>query len=87
MNLQNKGLGSDLRADWPNSSYRGYGIDVLGEAGVLAFTFGQTGNKGWAMLVFLNWLTEIAAARINGVKVAWEGYRRGRRAQRGLIIW
>lgn len=59
----------------------GYGIDVIGEAGVLAFTYGQTGNKGWAMLVLLNHLTTVMAMRFNGWSVAWKGYRRGRRAR------
>ena len=59
----------------------GYDIDVIGEAGVLAFTFGQTGNKGWAMLVFLNCLTCVARLRFDGWVVAWKGYRRGRRAR------
>lgn len=59
----------------------GYGIDVLGEAGVLAFTFGQTGNKGWAMLVFLNGLSALSKGRLDGWRVAWKGYRRGRQAR------
>jgi ubiquinone biosynthesis protein COQ4 len=58
----------------------GYGIDVIGEAGVLAFTFGQTGNKGWFMLVLLNGLTALMAARFNGWRVSWRGYLRGRRS-------
>jgi ubiquinone biosynthesis protein COQ4 len=59
----------------------GYGIDVIGEAGVLSFSFAQTGNKGWAMLVFLNHLTALIAGRFNAWRVAWQGYRRGRRAR------
>lgn len=59
----------------------GYGIDVIGEAGVLSFTFGQTGNKGWAALVLLNHLTAFASGRFHGWRVAWQGYRRGRRAR------
>ncbi|NNL66660.1 MAG: hypothetical protein HKP30_10485 [Myxococcales bacterium] len=59
----------------------GYGIDLLGEAGVLAFTFGQTGNKGWAMLVFLNQLAALRKGRIDGWSTAWKAWRRGRRAR------
>ncbi len=59
----------------------GYGIDVIGEAGVLSFTFGQTGNKGWAVLVFLNHLTALSRGRTDGWLVAWKGYWRGRRAR------
>jgi ubiquinone biosynthesis protein COQ4 len=58
----------------------GYGVDILGEAGVLAFTFGQTGNKGWAMLVALNLLSGFSTGRFDGALVAWKGYQRGRRA-------
>jgi len=59
----------------------GCGIDVIGEAGVLAFTFGQTGNKGWAMLVFLNALTTLTRFRFDGWALSWKAYRLGRRAQ------
>ncbi len=59
----------------------GYGVDVFGEAGVLAFTYAQTGNKGWAGLVLLNGLTAVAGWRLDGWRVAWKGYRRGRQAR------
>ena len=59
----------------------GYGVDVAGEAGVLAFTFAQTGNKGWAMLVLLNTLSGLTTGRLDGLRVALEGYRRGRGAK------
>jgi ubiquinone biosynthesis protein COQ4 len=59
----------------------GHGIDVIGEAGVLSFTFGQTGNKGWLMLVLLNHLTALLTLRFNGWLVAWRGYWNGRRAR------
>ena len=59
----------------------GYGVDISGEGGVLAFTFGQTGNKGWAMLVFLNALTTFKTFRFDSLAVAWRGYLRGRRAR------
>lgn len=59
----------------------GYGIDLIGEAGLLGFTFAQTGNKGWAMLVLLNGLTIASKGRFDGWVVAWRGFRRGRRAR------
>jgi len=59
----------------------GYGVDVAGEAGVLAFTLAQTGNKGWALLVLLNTLSGVVAGRFDGLVVAIKGYRRGRRAR------
>jgi ubiquinone biosynthesis protein COQ4 len=59
----------------------GYGIDVYGEGGNLAFTFAQTGNKGWLVLVLLNGLTALASGRFDGWRVYREGWRRGRRAR------
>jgi len=59
----------------------GYGIDIIGESGVLTFTFAQTGNKGWMVLVMLNWLTGLAAGRLDGIAVSWRAYLRGRRAR------
>lgn len=59
----------------------GYGIDLLGEAGVLAFTFGQTGNKGWLSLVVLNVLSCLSRLRFDCAVVAWKGFMRGRRAR------
>ena len=58
----------------------GYGIDVVGESGVLGFTFGQSGNKGWAVLTFLNVVTSLTSGRLTGLRNAWRGYRAGRRA-------
>ena len=58
----------------------GYGRDPLGEASLAAFTFAQTGLKGFALIAV------VAAQRISrarpGHKVrrtVFEGYRRGRR--------
>jgi hypothetical protein len=59
----------------------GYGIDLLGEAGALSFTFAKTGNKGWASLVLLNHLTATKRLRFDGWVVAWKAYRRGRLAR------
>jgi ubiquinone biosynthesis protein COQ4 len=59
----------------------GYGIDMHGEAGVAAFTFAQSGNKGWASLVFLHILIGFSARRVDGPKVIVNGYLRGRRAR------
>lgn len=58
----------------------GYGIDLVGESGVLGFTAAQTRNKGWGMLTFLNVLTTLFSWRLTGLKNAWRGYRAGRRA-------
>ena len=57
------------------------GVELNGEVGVAAFTFGQTGNKGWWMLVVLNILTALSAFRFNGISMAVNGFLRGRRAR------
>ena len=59
----------------------GYGRDPLGEACVLAFSFAQTGLKGFAMIAFV--VTRRIARRLRGQPVrraVLEAYRNGRRA-------
>lgn len=58
-----------------------YGIDMNGEGGLAAFTFAQTGNKGWAMLALLNALTGLSTGRFDGLVVIAKAYLRGRRAR------
>jgi ubiquinone biosynthesis protein COQ4 len=60
----------------------GYGRDPLGEACLTAFSFAQTGLKGFAVIA------TVASRRISQahpghavVRAVFEGYRRGRRAQ------
>jgi ubiquinone biosynthesis protein COQ4 len=60
----------------------GYGRDPLGEACVLAFSFAQTGLKGFAMIAFV--VTRRIARRLRGQPVrraVLEAYRNGRRAE------
>jgi len=59
----------------------GYGVDMHGEGGVAAFTFAQTGNKGWAALLVLNLLIGLSTGRIDGPVVMFKGYLRGRRTR------
>jgi ubiquinone biosynthesis protein COQ4 len=60
----------------------GYGRDPLGEACLTAFSFAQTGLKGFAVIA------TVASRRISRthpgqevVRAVFEGYRHGRRAQ------
>jgi ubiquinone biosynthesis protein COQ4 len=59
----------------------GYGRDAFGELCVLAFTYGQTRNRGIGTIVMFGLRN---ASRVIGVRAAWrgvsEGYRRGRAA-------
>jgi ubiquinone biosynthesis protein COQ4 len=57
----------------------GYGRDLVGEAGLLAFSFAQTRNRGVGFIVAVAYLRakgDAGAARA----VMVEGFRRGRRA-------
>jgi ubiquinone biosynthesis protein COQ4 len=60
----------------------GYGRDPLGEACLLAFSFAQTGLKGFAMVAIV--VAQRIARRLRGQPVrraVFEGYRNGRRAE------
>ena len=60
----------------------GYGRDPLGEACLVAFSFAQTGLKGFALIAL--WAAQRIARRLPGQPVrraVLEGYRRGRRAE------
>ena len=56
----------------------GYQGDVLGEVGLLAFTFAQMGNLGIGLIVLAAVLK--GAGRTDVVSIVRDGYRRGRRA-------
>ncbi len=61
----------------------GYGLDALGEACLVAFSYAQTGALGWAVIA--------TGAALNSrrhghrgmpyARAIWEGYRRGRAAR------
>ncbi len=60
----------------------GYGRDPLGEVCITAFSFAQTGLKGFAVIAAVGALR--AARRLRGQPVrraVWQAYRRGRRAE------
>ena len=60
----------------------GYGRDPLGEASLTAFSFAQTGLKGFAVIATV--AARRIARRLPGQPVrlaVFEGYRRGRRAE------
>jgi ubiquinone biosynthesis protein COQ4 len=59
----------------------GYGRDPLGEACLAAFTFAQTGLKGFAMIAITSTRKIARACPGHPVRrTIFEGYRRGRRA-------
>lgn len=54
----------------------GYGVDVLGELGVLAFSYAQTRHPGVALILGLSWVKGVPRAR----EVIEDAHRRGARA-------
>ena len=58
----------------------GYGRDLVGEAGLLAFTYGQTRNRGVGFIVAMGALKFWQEGRRDVVRVVFDAWRRGRRA-------
>lgn len=58
----------------------GYHRDALGEACLVAFSYGQTGSLGWAVLAIGAALRPRPGARGPYLKAIWQGYRRGKAA-------
>ena len=60
----------------------GYGLDSLGEACLVAFSYAQTKSLGWAVIAIGAALkSRKAPTRQPYVRAIWEGYRRGREAR------
>ncbi len=67
----------------------GYGTDTFGEVCVVAFSYGQTRNLGFAVIALIG---ALKIARVTGeakvLRAAWQAYRDGRRAVwLPAIIW
>jgi ubiquinone biosynthesis protein COQ4 len=58
----------------------GYGRDLVGEAALLAFTYGQTRNRGVGFIVAIGALKFWQEGRRDVARVVYDGWRRGRRA-------
>jgi ubiquinone biosynthesis protein COQ4 len=56
----------------------GYHRDATGEACLVAFSYGQTGALGWAVLAIGAALRPRAGSRAPYVKALWQGYQRGK---------
>jgi ubiquinone biosynthesis protein COQ4 len=59
----------------------GYHRDALGEACLVAFSYGQTGALGWAFIAMAAALRGLRRRAHAQVKAIWQGYRRGRAAR------
>ncbi|MFK7896796.1 MAG: Coq4 family protein [Myxococcota bacterium] len=64
----------------------GYGTDMAGEAGVIAWTYAQTRNRGYLLIFLLNAMMCTRRGRPDVFKTCWQGYRQGRRDRFMLAI-
>lgn len=64
----------------------GYGLDMAGEAGIIAWTYGQTRNKGYLLIFLLNALMCLRRGRPDVLWTCWKGYRYGKRSPLLLAV-
>ena len=64
----------------------GYGTDMAGEAGIIAWTYAQTRNKGYLLIFLLNALMCTRRGRPDVFKTCWQGFLQGRRDRFMLAV-
>lgn len=64
----------------------GYGLDMAGEAGIVAFTYAQLRNRGYLLIALLNALMCTKRGRPDVFRTAWRGFQHGRRTPLLLAI-
>ena len=64
----------------------GYGTDMAGEAGSIAWTYAQTGNRGYLLIFLLNALICLKRGRPDVIRTCWQGYRHGKRSPLLLAV-
>ncbi len=64
----------------------GYGTDMAGEAGIIAWTYAQTGNRGYLLIFLLNALMCLKRGRPDVFRTCWQGYRHGKRSPLLLAV-
>lgn len=64
----------------------GYGIDMAGEAGIIAWTYGQVRNKAYLLICVLNAMMCSRRGRPDVFRTVWQGYRYGRRSPLLLAV-
>lgn len=55
----------------------GYGIDMAGEAGIIAWTYGQIRNRAYLLICLLNATMCTSRGRPDVFLTVWRGYRHG----------
>ena len=64
----------------------GYGTDMAGEAGIIAWTYAQLRNRGFLLIFLLNALMCTKRGRPDVFRTCWQGYWHGRRSPLLLAI-
>jgi ubiquinone biosynthesis protein Coq4 len=64
----------------------GYGIDMAGEAGIIAWTYGMMRNRAYLLICLLNAMMCARRGRPDVFRTVWQGYWYGRRSPQLLAI-
>lgn len=64
----------------------GWGLDMAGEAGIIAWTYAQTRNKGYLLIFLLNAAMCARRGRWDVFRTCWKGYRHGCRTPLLLAV-
>lgn len=64
----------------------GYGIDMAGEAGIIAWTYGQLRNKAYGLICLLNAMMCTRRGRPDVFRTVWQGYQYGKRSPLLLAV-
>lgn len=64
----------------------GWGLDMAGEAGIIAWTYAQTRNKGYLLIFLLNALMCAKRGRFDVFRTCWKGFQHGRRTPLLLAV-
>lgn len=64
----------------------GYGIDMAGEAGIIAWTYGMMRNKAYLLICILNAMMCTRRGRPDVFRTVWQGIRYGRRSPQLLAV-
>jgi len=64
----------------------GWGTDMAGEAGIIAWTYAQVRNRAYLLIFLLNALMCLSRGRPDVFRTCWKGYRHGVRSPLLLAI-
>jgi ubiquinone biosynthesis protein COQ4 len=64
----------------------GWGTDMAGEAGIIAWTYAQLRNRGYLLIFLLNALMCTKRGRPDVFRTCWRGYQHGKRSPLLLAV-